>query len=71
MHDEATSFRFEIEGRLAGDAARRLEQSWRTALSVIGNRPLVIAVGQLTSIDPSGRALLCKWREAGVQFVAK
>ncbi|MBZ5632238.1 MAG: hypothetical protein LAO55_03845 [Acidobacteriia bacterium] len=71
IHDEAASFRFQIEGRLAGNAARQLEQSWRTALSVIGNRSLVITVGYLSGIDPSGRALLCRWREAGAQFVAK
>src|SRR5882724_92930 len=40
MHDGATSFRFEIEGSLCGSAAMELEQSWRTASSVIGNRPL-------------------------------
>jgi len=71
IHDEATSFRFQVEGSLTGDAARHLEQSWRTALSVIGDRPLIIHFGQLTSIDPSGRALLHKWRAAGAEFVAK
>jgi hypothetical protein len=70
IHDEATAFRFQIEGSLAGSAARQLEQSWRTAMSVIGSRSLVITVGHLTSIDPSGRALLHKWREAGAQFIA-
>ena len=70
IHDEATSFRFQIEGSLAGNAAGQLEQSWRTALSVIGSRPLVIHVGPLTRIDRSGRALLCRWREAGAQFIA-
>jgi ABC-type transporter Mla MlaB component len=70
LHDEAASFRFQIEGSLAGSAARQLEQSWRTALSVIGGRPLVINIGRLTRIDRSGRALLCKWRETGAQFIA-
>jgi len=71
MHDEASAFRFEIEGSLTGSAVSRLEQSWRTALSVIGNRSLVITVGQLTSIDAAGRALLCRWRDAGAHFVAR
>jgi hypothetical protein len=71
MHDGPASFRFEIEGSLAGSAAMELEQSWRTASSVIGNRPLVIAFDDVSRIDPCGRALLLAWRQGGAQFVAK
>jgi hypothetical protein len=71
MHDGPTSFRFEIEGSLSGSVAMELEQSWRTASSVIGNRPLVIALGHVSRIDPCGRALLLAWHQAGAQFVAK
>lgn len=71
IHDAATSFRFEIEGSLSGKAARQVEQSWRTATPVIGNRPLVIALGHVSSIDPCGRALLRRWHESGAQFVVK
>jgi hypothetical protein len=48
-----------------------LEQAWRTASSVIGNRPLVIAFGPVSRIDPRGRALLLAWRQGGAHFVAK
>lgn len=48
-----------------------LEQSWRTASSVIGNRPLVIAFGDISRIDPCGRALLLAWHQGGAQFIAK
>lgn len=48
-----------------------MEQAWRTASSTIGHRLFVIAIGNLSSIDPFGRALLRKWHEAGAQFVAK
>jgi hypothetical protein len=71
MHDGPASFRFEIEGSLAGSAAMELEQSWRTASSVIGNRPLVIAFHDVSRIDPCGRALLLAWRQGGAQFIAK
>jgi hypothetical protein len=71
IHDETMSFRFQFEGSLVGNAARHMEQAWCTASSVIGNRSLVIVVGYMTSIDPLGRALLRRWREAGAQFVAK
>jgi len=71
IHDGATSFRFDIEGSLSGKAARQVEQAWCTASSVIGNRSLVIAVGNLHRIDAFGRALLRRWHEAGARFVAK
>jgi hypothetical protein len=71
MHDGATSFRFEIDGSLSGSAAMELEQSWRTASSMIGNRTLIIAVGRISRIDPCGRALLLAWHQGGAQFVTK
>jgi len=71
MHDGPTSFRFEIEGSLSGSAAMELEQSWLTASSVIGNRPLVIALGHVSRVDPCGQALLLAWHQAGAHFVAR
>ena len=71
IHDAATSFRFEIEGSLSGKAARQVEQSWRTAAPVIGDRSLVVALGHLSRIDTFGRALIRRWHESGAQFVVK
>jgi hypothetical protein len=71
IHDYATSFRLEIEGSLCRNAARQLEQAWCTASSTIGNRALVVAVGDVCGIDPFGRALLRRLHLAGAQFVAK
>lgn len=70
IHDRPTSFHLEIEGSLCGIAARQVEQAWCTASSTLGNRALVVAVGDVSSIDPFGRALLRKLRDAGAQFVA-
>ena len=50
IHDGATSFRLEIEGSLSRNAARQLEQAWGTPSSTIGNRALVVAVGDVRSI---------------------
>jgi hypothetical protein len=69
IHDRAESFRFDIAGNLSGNIVRQLERSWCAASSAIGNRPLVISLGNVTGIDASGRELLCKWREAGAQLV--
>jgi len=65
VHDGATSFRFDVEGSLSGNSARELEQSWLTASSVIGDRPLVISVGNVNCMDPFGRALLRQLHESG------
>ena len=70
IHDLATSFRIELEGDLTGKAVLELEQSWRTACSVIGDRPLVIAVGNVSNINLAGQTLLERLRQAGAQFVA-
>jgi hypothetical protein len=61
----------ELEGNLSGKAVLELEQSWRTACSVIGDRPLVIAVGNVGNVDPLGKALLERLHQAGARFVAK
>jgi hypothetical protein len=70
LYDETESLRFQIEGSLCDDHARHLEQSRRTALSVIGSRPWVLTLGNVTRIEPLGRALLHQWSREGVQIVA-
>jgi ABC-type transporter Mla MlaB component len=69
MHDGLDSFRFQLEGRLTRDGARDLEQAWRTATSVIGERFVVVDLSRLTSIDASGRELLRKWQDQGARLV--
>jgi hypothetical protein len=71
IHDLATSFRIELEGNLSRKAVMQIEQSWRTASSVIGDRTLVIFLGNVGSVDPEGHALIHKWHQAGARFVTK
>src|SRR5271168_5261012 len=71
IHDGTASFRFEIEGCPSGNAAKQVEQAWWTASSVIGDRSLVVSIGNLIGIDSSGRKLLRSWHDAGAYFVAK
>lgn len=71
IHDGPASFRVEIAGDLSGEAARQMAWSWSTASSVIGDRSLVVGVGNMSSIDRLGRALLQAWHDAGAEFVAK
>ena len=70
MHDGETTFSFELSGRLSDDAARQLEQAWRTASSVIGKRSLTVDVSYVSAIDPVGQDLLRDWHNQGARFVA-
>jgi hypothetical protein len=42
MHDGSTAFRFELAGNLNDEGAHKLDQAWRTASSVIGDRRLIV-----------------------------
>jgi hypothetical protein len=70
MHDGPTAFRFELEGRLDHEGARRLDQDWRTASSVIGDRRLIVDMTFVTDVDESARELLARWHAEGAQLVA-
>jgi hypothetical protein len=70
MHDGTAAFSFELSGRLSDDAARQLEQAWRTASSVVGKRSLIVDLSYVSAIDPVGQDLLRDWHNQGAQFVA-
>ena len=69
IHDGSDTFRFQLSGDLAGVGVREVEQTWRTASSVIGDRGLVVDVSSVTSVDPSGRELLSRWQESGARII--
>jgi hypothetical protein len=71
MHDLATSFRIQVQGNLSRKAVMQMEQSWRTASSVIGTREFIIEIGDVNSIDPDGHVLILKWHQAGARFVTR
>src|SRR5579872_7459134 len=70
MHDGPSAFRFELSGILNDDGARRLDQDWRTASSVIGDRTLIVDLTFVTAIGELGRALLARWYGEGAQLIA-
>jgi hypothetical protein len=68
MHDGLDTFRFELAGRLSAESARELEQAWRTAASMIGERRVIIDLSGVTGIDPNARELLRRWASEGAQL---
>lgn len=71
MHQGPAAFRFELAGELDVNDAIRLEQDWRTALSIVGQRRLIIDLSFVTEIDQAVRSLFKKWYTAGAEFAAK
>src|ERR1700676_275930 len=70
MHDGPTAFRFELAGHLNQAGALRLEQDWRTASSVIGDRKLIVDITFVTGTDERGTALLTRWHRQGALLIA-
>src|SRR5579862_5020524 len=71
MHDGPSAFRFELAGNLNNEAARDLDQAWRTASSVIGDRALVVDMTFVTGAENDGRSLLARWYAEGAQLIAR
>ena len=71
MHYGPTAFRFELAGELDSEGARRLEQDWLAAPSVIGDHVLIVDLTFVTGADATGRSLLARWYAAGARFVAQ
>ncbi len=70
MHDGPTAFRFELAGNLNHEGARRLDQDWLTALSVIGDRRLIVDMTFIAGADEQGRALIIRWHREGARLIA-
>ena len=71
MHDGPTAFRFELTGYLSREAARGLDQDWRTASSAIGGRTLIVDITRVTDVDEQGRALIIRWHREGARLIAR
>jgi hypothetical protein len=71
MHDGPSAFRFELAGELNNEAARDLDQAWRTASSMVGDRALVVDMTFVTDAGRDGRSLLARWHAEGAQLIAR
>jgi hypothetical protein len=70
LHDEWDAFRFELAGSLSGDGAESVYQAWRTALSIVGDRPVIFDISFVGEADERGRALLQLWHQNGARIIA-
>jgi len=70
LHDRPALFQFVLKGKLSGDPVQSLKHAWDTALSVIGNKELIIDVSGVTDADSSGVALLARMQQSGARLTA-
>jgi ABC-type transporter Mla MlaB component len=61
IHDSSDALRFELAGWLSKDTASDLEQAWRTASTMIGERRVIFDLSRLAGIDQSGLEALRGW----------
>ena len=71
LHDDFDAFRFELAGSLSGAGVESLYHAWRTALSVIKDRIIIIDITFVGKADESGRSLLRLWRKKGARIIAR
>ena len=71
IHDEADALRFEIVGNLTGPAVGSVDQTWRTAHSVLDGRGVVVGLTAFADADESGRDLLLSWHRSGARIIAR
>jgi hypothetical protein len=71
MHYGPSAVRFELAGDLNDEGACQLDQDWRTASAVIGDRALIVDLTFLTGAEAMGRTLLARWYAAGAQLIAQ
>ena len=65
------AFRFELAGDLSNEAARELDQAWRMASSMVGDRALVVDMTFVTGAGRDGRSLLARWYAEGAELIAR
>src|ERR1700691_1559697 len=70
LHDAPTEFRIQLVGNIDDAGARRLEQVWCTAGSLIGERRPIVDITFVKSVDEQGSALLLGWHQAGARIIA-
>jgi len=63
IHDGPAAMRFQLAGSLSGRGAESLHCAWQTALSILGDRPLIMDITSVTDADDQGRRLFRLWRE--------
>jgi hypothetical protein len=71
VQDRAHEFRIVMEGELAGEAVRKLADTWAAALGESVQRRMVVDITAVTGCDGEGRKLLRDMHVHGTDLAAK
>ncbi len=69
IHDNRGAFRLKLAGNLGGAGVKSVYEAWRTALSILRGRPVIVDIRLVTAMDTKGHDLLMLWHEAGACIV--
>jgi ABC-type transporter Mla MlaB component len=67
---ESDRIRLKLEGNLAGAWVTELEESWRAAHSIRGDRRLSLDLTAVEHVDRAGKYLLALLRGSGAHLIA-
>ena len=70
IHNEATTTRFIVEGRLAGPWVEELKKCWMAALCNEHCPPLLVDLSAVTLIDLEAKTLLTEMHHHGARLSA-
>jgi len=70
VHDSQQVLTFQLEGRLAGELVRQLEECWQTCRDRQSKPVLRVDLTNVTYIDAVGQECLASLYRQGAEFVA-
>jgi len=69
LHDEARSITFVLAGTLTRPWTQQLEQSWRTVVSILKDKQLIVDLVRLSGFDEEGMRLLTEMSLSGARLI--
>src|SRR5260370_38373729 len=70
IHDDMDAFRLELSGSLRGEGVRSVYHAWGTALSIVGERPVIADITFVTYAGGGGPGPLHLWHRHGRRIIA-
>jgi outer membrane protein TolC len=69
VHENGSSWRLQLEGKLTGDGVSEAEKAWRAAPET--GKPIEVDLTGLTAVDDAGEVLLRALNQAGAHFLTE
>ena len=70
IHDDPDAVRLDMAGKLSGSGFQTAYHACHTALSIAGDRAMVVDITSVAEVDKGGRALLQALHQNGARIIA-